>query len=218
MKRMPLLLLVVLLLCVTMTAQALEISPVQETDSGFVTADGEAYQIPAETEGYFIPGFTCYPVQCGNFAFLLPMEWECFATDPGYPAVVAVTPDEGMLMVAEFGAEMDPLSAKDHYAASFLQEGRDLFAGKTTEDSKLLDTFLLDGLPALQVETEPMSAPGVRKVAPLTDEDGSQMTDLLLFDGATYLMRQQNTDPGSYPKAGAGRSGHHDSPKRCRGC
>lgn len=152
MKRMPLLLLVVLLMCVMLTAQALEISPVQETDSGFVTADGEAYQIPAETEGYFIPGFTCYPVQCSNFSLLLPMEWECFATDPGYPAVVAKTPDEGMLMVAEFGAEMDPLSAKDHYAASFLQEGRDLFAGKTTEDSKLLDTFLLDGLPALQVE------------------------------------------------------------------
>lgn len=49
-------------------------------------------------------------------------------------------------------------------------------------------------VPALQVETEPMSAPGVRKVAPLTDEDGSQMTDLILFDGSTYLMRQQNTD------------------------
>jgi hypothetical protein len=38
-----------------------------------------------------------------------------------------------------------------------------------------------------------MSAP--RKVAPLTDDDGQQMTDLLLFDGATYLTRQQNTDP-----------------------
>lgn len=50
-------------------------------------------------------------------------------------------------------------------------------------------------VPALQVETEPMNAPGVRKVAPLTDEDGQQMTDLILFDGATYLMRQQNTDP-----------------------
>ena len=50
-------------------------------------------------------------------------------------------------------------------------------------------------VPALQVETEPMSAPGVRKVAPLTDDDGAQMTDLILFDGATYLMRQQNTDP-----------------------
>ena len=49
-------------------------------------------------------------------------------------------------------------------------------------------------VPELAVETEPMNAPGVRKVAPLTDEDGSQMTDLLLFDGATYLMRQQNTD------------------------
>ena len=50
-------------------------------------------------------------------------------------------------------------------------------------------------VPQLAVETEPMSAPGVRKVAPLTDEDGAQMTDLILFDGATYLMRQQNTDP-----------------------
>lgn len=50
-------------------------------------------------------------------------------------------------------------------------------------------------VPQLAVETEPMNAPAVRRVAPLTDEDGSQMTDLILFDGATYLMRQQNTDP-----------------------
>jgi hypothetical protein len=50
-------------------------------------------------------------------------------------------------------------------------------------------------VPELTVETEPMNAPAVRKVAPLTDEDGAQMTDLILFDGATYLMRQQNTDP-----------------------
>jgi len=50
-------------------------------------------------------------------------------------------------------------------------------------------------VPQLAVETEPMNAPAVRKVAPLTDEDGAQMTDLILFDGATYLMRQQNTDP-----------------------
>lgn len=48
-------------------------------------------------------------------------------------------------------------------------------------------------VPALKVETEPMDAP--RKVAPLTDDEGQQMTDLLLFDGATYLMRQQSTDP-----------------------
>lgn len=48
-------------------------------------------------------------------------------------------------------------------------------------------------VPSLMVETEPMPAP--RKVAPLTDDDGQKMTDLLLFDGATYLTRQQNTDP-----------------------
>ena len=51
-------------------------------------------------------------------------------------------------------------------------------------------TFNVAGMVA---ETEPMSSP--RKVAPLIDDDGSQMTDLILFDGATYLMRQQNTDP-----------------------
>ena len=48
-------------------------------------------------------------------------------------------------------------------------------------------------VPALQVDTEPMNAP--RKVAPLTDEDGQQMTDLFLFDGSTQLLRQQSTDP-----------------------
>ena len=47
-------------------------------------------------------------------------------------------------------------------------------------------------VPALQVDTEPMNAP--RKVAPLTDEDGQQMTDLFLFDGATQVLRQQSTD------------------------
>lgn len=50
-------------------------------------------------------------------------------------------------------------------------------------------------VPALKVETEPMSTPCVRKVAPLTDDDGQQMTDLILFDGATYLLHQKNTDP-----------------------
>ena len=48
-------------------------------------------------------------------------------------------------------------------------------------------------VPALQVDTEPMNAP--RKVAPLMDEDGQQMTDLFLFDGAAQLLRQQSTDP-----------------------
>jgi hypothetical protein len=48
-------------------------------------------------------------------------------------------------------------------------------------------------VPSLMVETEPMPAP--LKVAPLTDDDGQQMTDLILFDGATYIMRQQSTDP-----------------------
>ena len=48
-------------------------------------------------------------------------------------------------------------------------------------------------VPALQVDTEPMNAP--RKVAPLMDEDGQQMTYLFLFDGATQMLRQKSTDP-----------------------
>ena len=43
-------------------------------------------------------------------------------------------------------------------------------------------------------ETAPMDAPAIRKVAPLTDDDGQQMTDLFLFDGATQLAHQTNAD------------------------
>ena len=47
-------------------------------------------------------------------------------------------------------------------------------------------------VPALKVETEPMSAP--RKVSSLTDDEGQQMTDLLLFDGATQIAHQTNAE------------------------
>ena len=43
-------------------------------------------------------------------------------------------------------------------------------------------------VPALIVETEPL------KVAPLTDDDGQQMTNLYLFDGATQIAHQTNAD------------------------
>lgn len=48
-------------------------------------------------------------------------------------------------------------------------------------------------LPQVSVNTEPMDNP--RKAPILTDDDGKQMTDLILFDGSTYLLRQQSTDP-----------------------
>ncbi|MBR4067338.1 MAG: leucine-rich repeat domain-containing protein [Clostridia bacterium] len=152
MKKQLLFVFVVMLLCCSLMAQALEISPVEETENGLVTADGDVYQVPKDIEGWLIPGMTCYPVRCGHFAVDLPMEWECFDAGYAYPAIVAMTPDGGVLMVAEYPAEMDPETTEDEYAASFLTEGRALFAGETTESSKLLDTFLLDGLPALQVE------------------------------------------------------------------
>ena len=47
-------------------------------------------------------------------------------------------------------------------------------------------------IPALKAETEPMPAP--RKVAPLTDEDGSQMTDLFIYDGSVEIAHQTNAD------------------------
>lgn len=47
-------------------------------------------------------------------------------------------------------------------------------------------------IPGIKVETEPMSAP--RKVAPLTDDDGKQMSDLFIFDGATQIAHQTNAD------------------------
>lgn len=49
-------------------------------------------------------------------------------------------------------------------------------------------------IPGLAVETQPMDGP--RKVnTPLVDEDGQQMTMLLLFDGSQLLAQQPNTDP-----------------------
>lgn len=57
-------------------------------------------------------------------------------------------------------------------------------------DAKYAITFKL---PQVSVETEPMDSP--RKAPILTDDDGKQMTDLILFDGSTYLLRQQNTAP-----------------------
>ena len=47
-------------------------------------------------------------------------------------------------------------------------------------------------IPALKAETEPMPAP--RKVAPLTDDDGTQMTDLFIYDGSVEIAHQTNAD------------------------
>lgn len=48
-------------------------------------------------------------------------------------------------------------------------------------------------IPGLQVSTEPIDGP--RKVAPLTDDDGVQMSDLFIYDGSIEIAHQQNTDP-----------------------
>ena len=65
-----------------------------------------------------------------------------------------------------------------------------LSCGNNDEPSQHKVTFRI---PQLSVKTEPMDSP--RKAPILTDDDGKQMTDLYIFDGSTYLLRQQNTDP-----------------------
>lgn len=47
-------------------------------------------------------------------------------------------------------------------------------------------------IPELQVTTEPMDAP--HRVAPLTDDDGAQMSDLFIYDGSVEIAHQTNAD------------------------
>lgn len=66
-----------------------------------------------------------------------------------------------------------------------------IFAGCKSDEpqAKHQVTFRV---PALMVETYPMSAP--RRVAPLTDDDGAQMTDLFIYDGSIEIAHQTNDD------------------------
>lgn len=47
-------------------------------------------------------------------------------------------------------------------------------------------------VPQVVAETQPMNGP--RRTPILTDDDGQQMTDLILFDGSTQLAHQTNAD------------------------
>ena len=47
-------------------------------------------------------------------------------------------------------------------------------------------------IPELEVTTEPMDAP--HRVAPLTDDDGAQMSDLFIYDGSVEIAHQTNAD------------------------
>lgn len=67
-----------------------------------------------------------------------------------------------------------------------------LFSCKSSNDPEQSHAVTFR-IPELQVTTEPMDAP--HRVAPLTDDDGQQMTLLCIFDGATLIAQQENTDP-----------------------
>ena len=67
-----------------------------------------------------------------------------------------------------------------------------LSCSKKDEPSQQQVTFKVSNFTST---TEPMGAPAVRK-APASLVDGSdELTDLILFDGSEYLLRQQSTDP-----------------------
>lgn len=70
-----------------------------------------------------------------------------------------------------------------------------LSCSKKDEPENLQKHQVTFHVPGMVVETEPMNAPTMRKVAPLTDDDGQQMTMLLMFDGSDLLVQQPNTDP-----------------------
>lgn len=67
-----------------------------------------------------------------------------------------------------------------------------ILTGCNTDEPKQTNAVTFR-IPGLQVTTEPMDGP--RKVAPLTDDDGSQMTDLFIYDGSVEVAHQENSDP-----------------------
>ena len=71
-----------------------------------------------------------------------------------------------------------------------------LFVGCKNEDEPIQQTVktyqVKFTIPGMSVSTEPMDAP--RRVAPLTDDAGVQMTDLFIYDGSVEIAHQTNDD------------------------
>lgn len=112
-----------------------------------------------------LPGSTCFPLITegegeleGHFILDCPMDWDGgdMSEVYGLPLVMAVDPGSmgHTVLIAEIGPETREkvLADERHPIAGFLGEGLQVTAGKSTSVSRILETYDLNGLPAVRVE------------------------------------------------------------------
>ena len=110
-----------------------------------------------------IPGHTCFPLIAdnpempGNFVLDAPMEWD--GTDAsevyGIPTCMALRDYNHMVLICEFNLvdQVIIMNTPNHPLGGFLSEGQAICrTGKSTEESKILETFDIHGLKATRVE------------------------------------------------------------------
>lgn len=118
----------------------------------------------AGTDFRSLPGYTCFPLIAdneeypGRFCLDAPMEWDGGDNSEAYevPTVIAIDPENQrhVVLVTELGMIDQALILIDseHPLAGFLQEGLSVTHGESTDNSRILETFDLYGLPATRVE------------------------------------------------------------------
>ncbi len=110
-----------------------------------------------------IPGYTCYSVYPddpdipGSFVIDVPIEWNGGDASEAYgvPTCIAVRDYFHMVVVCELDLvnQVIVMNTPNHPLQGFLQEGHAVvWDGKSTEESKILETFDLYGLQATRVE------------------------------------------------------------------
>ena len=109
-----------------------------------------------------MPGYTCFPLVAdnedipGRFLLDAPVEWDGgdYSFAYGVPTVIALQDEVHMVLVCELDIVNQVLISIDPNSplASFLEEGRSVTRGESTEDSRILETFDLHGLSAVRVE------------------------------------------------------------------
>ena len=119
---------------------------------------------PAENDGIpfrAMPGYTCFPLFADGGRFLMdcPMSWFAMDNSPALrvPAVSAfgqMQPVMHMMMIAQMDAfdQAAILADEAHPLNGFLHDGLSVLDGKSTEHSRILETFDLHGLKAVRVD------------------------------------------------------------------
>ncbi len=118
----------------------------------------------AGTDFRRLPGYTCFPLIAdneehpGRFCLDAPMEWDGGDNSAFYevPTVIAIDPDNQghVVLVSELGMIDQALILIDseHPLSGFLLEGLSVTHGESTDNSRILETFDLYGLPATRVD------------------------------------------------------------------